>query len=388
MRNTITLMSIVLLLTACSSVKRNEKFLALGNYDEAIELAVKKIAKDKNSKKSKEHITLLEQAFAKVVDQDLRRIKFLEKDTNPGNVREIYFIYAGLESRQQLIRPLLPLKNGSFAIVDYTNEIIQAKNNYADFLFAEGNNFLNKNTVLDAREAHRYFEKLKNLQPNYFEVDKLLDEAHYQGTDFVSVQINNLSNQIIPRRLEQELLDFNTYELDDFWTEYHGAKQNGVPYSFGVSLNFKQIGVSPEQVLEKEYRRTKRIKDGWEYKLDRNGNVMKDSLGNDIKVDIIKVVKARVTYTEQVKSVLVGGTVVYRDFERKEVIDRHPLSSEFIFENIFARYRGDERALTEEDRRLLRNDFIPFPSNEQMVLDAGTDIKIRLSEILKQNSFR
>ncbi len=162
----------------------------------------------------------------------------------------------------------------------------------------------------------------------------------------------------------------------------------GVPKSFGCSLNFKQIGVSPEQVLEKEYSRTKRIKDGWEYKLDRNGNVMKDSLGNDIKVDIIKVVKARVTYTEQVKSVLVGGTVVYRDFERKEVIDRHPLSSEFIFENIFAKYRGDERALTEEDRRLLRNDFIPFPSNEQMVLDAGTDIKIRLSEILKQNSFR
>ena len=37
----------VLVLSACSSVKRNQKFIAEGDYDRAIDLAVKKLQKDK-----------------------------------------------------------------------------------------------------------------------------------------------------------------------------------------------------------------------------------------------------------------------------------------------------------------------------------------------------
>ena len=69
-------------------------------------------------------------------------------------------------------------------------------------------------------------------------------------------------------------------------------------------------------------------------------------------------------------------------------MDRHPLTTEFVFENEFARFRGDERALTPDDERFLRNDFLPFPSSEQMVLDAGTDIKARLKDILRNNRLR
>ena len=128
--------------------------------------------------------------------------------------------------------------------------------------------------------------------------------------------------------------------------------------------------------------------DGWKYKLDRNGNVMKDSLGNDIKTDVYKVVTARVMYTTQSKNVLVGGDVLYRDLLKGRDIDRHPLASEFIFENEFANFRGDERALTEKDLDFMENDFIPFPSNSQMILDAGDNIKSRLKDILKNNPLR
>ena len=48
----------------------------------------------------------------------------------------------------------------------------------------------------------------------------------------------------------------------------------------------------------------------------------------------------------------------------------------------------NERALTKEDRALLKNRFVPFPPNEQMVFDAGEDIKLHLKAILKDNSFR
>jgi len=394
MRVTVILLFMGLLLMSCNSVKRNQKFLSSGNYDQAIELAVKKLSKDKNSKKSGEHIALLEEAFKKVAEKDMRRILFLEKDINPTASREIFYTYRSLQRRQDLIRPLLPLysdvlgRSARFKLVDYGDKMILAKNKFADDLFAEAQTFLSYNTIMDSRSAYQRLEELKDVKPNYNNLNSLLNEARFRGTDFVKVDLKNRSGQIIPGRLQRELLDFNTYGLDDFWTEYHINRENGVDYNFGITLNFKEISVAPERISEKEYQRRKRIKDGWEYKLDRNGNVMKDSLGNDIKIDVYKNVIARVMYTTQTKSVLVGGDVLYRDLIRNRDIDKHPLVSEFIFENVFAKFRGDERALTEEDLEFLEYDFIPFPSNEQMVLDAGDDIKERLKDILKKNSLR
>lgn len=394
MRPTIIFLSTVLLLVSCNSVKRNRKFLATGNYDQAIEFAVKKLSKDKNSKKSGDHILLLEEAFKKANEKDIRRIEFLEKDQNPKANRDIYYTYRNLEKRQSIIRPLLPLysdvlgRNARFKLVDYSDKIIVAKNKFADDLYSEANTLLNYNTILDARAAYKCLAELREIKPNYKNVNTLLNEASFQGTDFVKVSINNRSGQIIPARLLRDLLDFNTYGLDDFWTEYHVNREAGITYNFGISLNFKEIVVSPERISEKEYFREKRIKDGWKYKLDRNGNVMKDSLGNDIKTDVYKVVTARVMYTKQSKNVLVGGDVLYRDLLKGRDIDRHPLASEFIFKNEFAKFRGDERALTQKDLDFIENDFIPFPSNSQMVLDAGDDIKARLRDILKNNSLR
>ena len=116
------------------------------------------------------------------------------------------------------------------------------------------------------------------------------------------------------------------------------------------------------------------------------GNIIKDSLGNPIKFERFIDVSAVVTVTHQEKAVFVGGTVIYKDLTRRRQLNSFPISSEFVFENAFATYRGDERALAAEDRRLVSNGFIPFPNNEQMVYDAGRDIKERFKEILRDNS--
>ncbi|MFC7357569.1 hypothetical protein ACFQO1_07715 [Jejudonia soesokkakensis] len=393
MRHTITLLSIALLLIGCNSAKRTEKFLSQGNYEQAIELAVKKLAKDKDSRQSADLILSAERAFKKLVDDELRRVSFLKKDDSPTAAREIYEIYTNLDYLQSQIRPLLPLynrklkRNANFDIVDYNEEIIIAKNNFLEALYTEALSYMERGQKQDYRRAHTLFTELSSLRSNYKDVAKRMEDAHYFGTDFVFVTLQNRTGILIPRRLERDLLDFSTYNLDDFWTVYHSEKQNDIDYDFGIVYSFKDIAISPERINEREYNRKDRIKTGWEYKLDRNGNVMKDSLGNDIKIDVFENVTARVTVTQQTKSVLVGGDVIYRDLNGGRDIDRFPLSSEFIFENIFAKYRGDKRALLKEDLDLIRFDFVPFPSNEQMVYDAGTDIKIRLTEILQENRF-
>lgn len=149
MRTTTILFVMALVLTGCSSVKRNQKFLAQGNYDQAIFLAVKKIKKNKPSSRNDQHIFLLEEAYKKVVDQDKDRIKFLEKDGNASNSKEIYFRYLDLEDRQRKIRPLLPLTDSKghtarFDLEDYSSQIITAKANYVDYSYKEAAQYMNQ----------------------------------------------------------------------------------------------------------------------------------------------------------------------------------------------------------------------------------------------------
>jgi hypothetical protein len=153
-----------------------------------------------------------------------------------------------------------------------------------------------------------------------------------------------------------------------------------------MKLLLKQINVSPERINERQFVREREIVDGWEYELDENGNVAKDSLGNDIKIDKIVNVRCRFFEFEQFKSTQVIGDIVYIDLRSNQLIETLPIQSEFIFENVYGRIRGDKRALNAEDRRIMRNSRVPFPTNEQMVYDTGEDLKLKLKDII--NSYR
>lgn len=388
----ILLFSSVLLLS-CNSVKRTQKYVAKGDYDRAISLAVKKLQKDKNAKEYDAHIRILEEAFSKAKDEDNQRVAFLKKQNSRVGKREIYYTYLNMQDRQNLIHPLLPLyskdmgRNGKFNLEDYSKELLQAQDAYARSLYEEANEFMQRNNKQDYRNAFTVLSELEEVQPNYKDAYNIKKEAHFQGTDFVFVQLNNHTGQLIPMRLQRELLDFNTYGLDDFWTEFHSQRENGIRYNLGIDLNFQAIEISPERISEKQYARKETVKDGFDYKRDRGGNIVRDSLGEPIKIDRMAEVSAVITITTQIKNVFVGGTVIYRDLNRNRQINSFPLSTEFVFENIFATYRGDKRALSHEDLRLVSNNFHPFPNNEQMVFDAGTDIKERFKKILKDNSF-
>ena len=378
------------LLASCNSVKRSENKLYNGDYDEAIRLSIKKIKKSSNKKSTQQHIRILQDAFKKVVAEDLARVQLLEQENNPEDSREIFSIYETLDFRQNLITPLLPLPNATFDIINYNDEIIASKNNYSEYLFTQATDYLeNNNDIFGARKAYDYFSTVKQLLPNkYQNLDSLLEEAHYQGTDFVLVKIQNRTQQVIPRRLEQAILDFDTYDLDDLWTEYHNTTDSTTDYNFGIVLDIQEILISPERILEKEFDRIVQVLDGWDYVLDSNGNVKKDSLGNDIKVDVLKELKAKVLVSNQSKSVAIGGVVQYRNLKQNKNISKFPIVSEFIFEHQFANFRGDKEALTIEDKNLIRIGYLDFPTNEQMIFDTSTDLKNKFARILQRRSFR
>ena len=132
----------------------------------------------------------------------------------------------------------------------------------------------------------------------------------------------------------------------------------------------------------------KLVKDGFKYVLDTNGNVKKDSLGNDIKEDKFAKVTCQYFETRQFKTASVIASVEYKDTNTTQLLDRFPIESTFLFEHFYATFQGDKRALDASLLNYVNNRLIQFPSNEQMVFDTGEDLKLKLKEIITGYNFR
>ncbi len=382
------------IILACSSVKQTEEALNSGNYNQAINIALKNLRTNKDKKGKQAYILMLESAYAKANQRDLQRIDFLTKDGNEAQLEEVYNIYQQLNSRQEKIKPILPLyimdenRNANFAFTNYSTKIINTKNSLSAYLYKNANKLMNSTSKFGFRQAYDDFAYLDKINPNYRNTRTLIEEAHVRGTDFVIVDIKNETRKVIPKRLEEDLLNFGTYGLNDLWTVYHNNKVKGNTYDFSMNINLRDINISPEQIKERQIIREKQIPDGKKSLVDSNGNVVKDSLGNTIKVDKFKTIVCEVHEFTQFKSVQVTGQVFYKDLITKQLIDTFPLESEFIFEHRYATYNGDRNALDDVYIGLINNRVVPFPSNEQMIFDSGEDLKAKLKHIITNQHFR
>ncbi len=382
----------LLVLTSCVGRKQIEKQLHSGNYDEAISNALNKLKRNKHKKRKHDYVLMLQDAYYKVVSQNHNTINHLKKDGNPELYEAIFNSYLDLEARQNAIKAVLPLridnKNIVFKFNDYTTAIVDYRAKVSEYKYNTAVTLINSLNKLDNREAYNILNTIEAINPNYKDVRTLLNIAHHQGTDYVIVAIENNTHQILPIALENDLLNFNTYGLNDFWTVYHANTNENITYDYAMQLQLRRINVSPEHVFKTQKLRQKEIIDGWEYLLDNNGNVVKDSLGNDIKIDKIITAKARFFEFNQQKSTQVIAKVIYSDLNTNQVLESFPIDSEFIFKHNYASVRGDRRALTKKDKQLLKKRKLRFPSNEQMVFDTGEDLKNKLKHILNNYSLR
>lgn len=393
MKKITLLLSTILVFTSCA-LKHTQKLVHSGDYDNAISIAVSSLASNKDKKSKQEYVYLLEEAFAKAKERDTNTLNLLEKEGNPAQIEKIYQTYVQLNYRQEKIKPLLPLqllKEGRTAIFpfeNYNDKLLTTKNALSNYLYTNAKALLKSTNKMDYRKAFDDFTYLNQINPNYKDVVDLLQVAKFKGSDYVLVSAKNETNMIIPVRLQNDLLDFNNYGLNEKWTVFHNAEQDGVQYDFGVQIRFREINISPEQIKEKEFIKERRIKDGQKKLIDANGKEVLDEKGKVVFVDNFRDVTVRINEVRQFKSCIITAKVDYSNWTTNQLLQSFPLSSEFIFENVYAKYKGDRRASDDSYYSNFDKKIVPFPSNEQMIYDTSEDLKNKLKGILNQNPLR
>lgn len=385
----------LLILISCSGVKQTQSLLSSGNYDEAINNAVSNLRTNKDKKGNQDYVYMLEEAFVKAKERDLNTLSLLEKENNPANYEKIYNTYLQLNNRQERIKPLLPLKllnegrNAVFSFQNYNDQIITSKNNLSNYLYNNAKSLLSSTSdKMTFRKVFDDLTYLNEINPNYKNALDLRNQAQNKGMDYVFVYTKNETDKIIPARLQNDLLDFNTYGLNNKWTVFHGSKQKSINYDYTMMISFRDILISPEQIKEKEFIKERQIKDGQKKLLDANGKEVLDNRGKVVMVDNMVNVTARIYEFRQLKSSQIQAKVDYVDLRSNQLIQSFPIASEFIFENVYATCKGDKRASDDNYYSYFDKRAIPFPTNEQMVYDTGEDLKMKLKDLISKNTFR
>lgn len=381
------------LITSCG-VKQTQNNLASGNYDAAIDIALSNLRSNKDKKGKQDYIYLLEEAFAKVKERDLNTISFLKKENNPSNLEKIYNTYLALHDRQEKIKPLLPLKlikeerNAIFPFDDYNDQILSSKNALSNYLYTNAKALMLTKNKMNYRRVYDDLIYLDKINHNYKDIANMLDEAQLKGTDYVIVYTKNETNMIIPEQLQNDLLDFKSYKLNDKWTVYHSVKQKDTYYDYGMLINFRTILISPEQIKEREFTKERQVVDGQRKQVDSNGKIVLDRQGKPIMVDNLINAMVKINEVRQFKSCQITAKVDYVDNKTKQSLGSFPVTSEFVFENIFASYKGDPRAADDNYNSNFYNKAVPFPSSEQMVYDTSENLKEKINGVINNNQFR
>jgi len=390
MKNVYLMLLTGFILVNCSSINKINKSIISGNFDKAINETISKLNKIQNKKKKSEYVLILNDVYHKAVDKNVSEINRLKTDGNPEYFREIYEKYLFLDQIQNKITAILPIKANNksvdFSFTNYNDNIIDYRYKVSEYYYNIANELMLANTKTNYRKAYYLFEYIEQINPNYKNVHNLFNISYYKGKDYVLFNVLNKSGKIIDKKLEDEILDFKTYGLKTLWQNYYSKEDDSLDFDFQINLIFNNIEISPEIMNEKEKIKKRTVK-GWTYKLDSKGNIMKDSLGIDIKVDKVIDISVRTIEFRQSKAAKVVSEVQIINKKNNYIIDRFPLTSQFIFENIFMKYFGDIRALERRDRILIKKRFIPYPPDEVLVYDNSEMIKNKLKYIIINYNF-
>ena len=374
MKKIIVFTIVAMFIVGCAS---SLKQLQRGNYDEAIKKAVKNLRVDPIDQ---EQIEVLDKAYLLANQQDRDRIKFLKEEGNPYNWDEIFERYSNLKDRQALVSSVLPLQLGDQVIdyeyFDYDTEIIQAKRNAADYFWSHANELMDKGDKESYRQAYYEFRKAKEYAGNINNINKLIEESHWKGISRVLVSLENKTQLKLPNQFKNDLMTFGVTDFNSEWVEFHTNKpSNNIYFDYFTIVNLKKIEVSPEQAPQRDSMESKEIEDGWEYILDDNGNVVKDSEGNDIRIPKKRTISCTLIETHQFKAAKLEGEIDLIQNDPRKVVKQVPIGAESIFEHISARAIGDENALSDESKELIKNSAVPFPHDLDLIIDSMETLK-------------
>ncbi len=387
---------IVCLFVSCGGSQQASNSLQNGDYHKAFDIALTKIKKGKNKSSAQKNVPVLKEAYDKSLEKDKQELLQLKKNPSIANLTTSYKILSLLDVRHSQVAALEPLyyegKPYPFHLQDHSAEIKAAKDKLAHNLYTSSKTLLQSASKEDAKKAYKHLDELLYIYPEYKrDIEDLSKKAKEKGSNYVLVQLNNkISQHLQDSTSRSELKQFatiNNSNFDNPWLIFHQQRKPGVQYDYIATYSLNQYIASPEKTNNQKVAQKKQVQDGWNYQYDDKGNVKKDADGNDMKTPKYKEVTADIEVFQQVKTTTIKGELSIKNTKSNKIVKKEAIDGEAKLENVYATYKGDQRAIDQKYYQALQNKKGTFPPDDAFHKYALEIIKQKGMQHLNQLQF-
>ena len=328
-----------LLFAACSTGKNA---LDKGNYDVSVFKAIDRLKSAPNNDEAR---YVLQVAYDLAIKEHLRGI-------DEAKISSDILKWENILAHYQKINQLSDEVNSSpsaLSIINnpkkYIAEVEDSKYNAAAGRYNLGVNQLYENNNVSAKNAYYNFEKAQYFYPNYKDVKAKLEDAYWAAVVKVVVQpveVNSnyykLSNQYFQDQINQFMANYQQNKFVIFYSEQQAKSQRIVPNQV-LRLSFDDFVVGQTYVKE-------RVE-----KLKKDSVVISETRANG---KVYGTVYANLSVFD--KTIASSGLLdlTISDWQTGKIIKRKKLQGTFIWQDQWASFRGDDRALTRQDFELTK----------------------------------
>jgi hypothetical protein len=341
------------------SCKSAEKLYRNGQYEEAVSIAAKKLSKKPNDAAT---LDILQNAYRFAVEDHEATIRNLSNTTSELRWERIYNQYLDLQRLYNTIRNY-PAVFNIVQPTDYSAYITTYKEEAAHARIDRGNILLNNNDRQSAREAYYEFQKALSLKPGDLAIKDKMNEAYEMAAiNIVIMPLTRYGYQYTSYNFDManfnnNILRYLNNNRNNVFVRYYSSSEAGsrqIHTDYIADMRFSDVNIG-------RYRDQRSVRE-----------VSKQIVGKEIvysKDSVIKeyiTVKAKITTTTRTLKAdgLLQATI--RD-ENNRFLWSETYRGDYNWETTFSTFTGDERALSEEDKKLINRKEQWPPSNDEII---------------------
>jgi len=251
--------------------------------------------------------------------------------------------------------------------VNYQQTIYDIKQQAAEDYYAVAADHLNRPGRDNAKKAYTYFKKTDRFVIDYKDAKQKMDEA-YQNA-IVNVQVNpvqdnsyffntgwgntgyNYSNEYFQQTLVRELGGKNSSRYPArFYTDWEARRDNVQP-DWVVDLTLRNMNIPRPQT----------------YTYSRNASKQVENGRDTSSKPVYKTVYANVQITRQSFTAHADMEIIISDVVAHKTIIRNTYREDYYWQEEYATYSGDSRALDSNDWALINNSRYNEPRKEDVL---------------------
>jgi hypothetical protein len=329
-----------------------QKLIDQEQYSLAFDALIKK---GQNGRLNAEQLMQLKQAYHAANQLDHERITSLKASGSPDIWPDVLYHLKNIQQRTKAVQRLSPDLKRQLDLkpVNVDEEVLAAKITTTQYYNRLAEKLLVSEDPDDSRKALPLFEKVQQLNPAYPGLDRNMRRAVFTIADRLLIGFKNESGVQLPTGFADQVLSQQAFSNSPWQSKIIWEPDQGLGNTYQIVVVLNDIEVSPHKT------------------------------GQTTFTEKMESFQAEVIRYELQKSVSLSGQIQIIANNGKQPLIISPFNVSSKFEYTYARFSGDEKALTEATRELTKKAALPYPSDESLLKDAAAELNKTVALLLK-----